>query len=771
MAHDAVMSGTSITFRATPPRPVPTPSSGGARSRLRVEGMTCGHCARRVTDALMGVPGVAVADVDVEAGRARVTWRTGAAASDAPLIEALGRAGYPARPDASGDGVGQAELAEAGSWGAAWTLGLPALAVLGVGDWWMGWGMERGFQWFSAVVAAAVSWVLGRSFIRGAWNQWKAGGANMDTLVSLGMAAALGYSFPALVLGVHGHLFFTEVVALLALVGVGHHLERRMSAQAGAALRALLTLAPTRARRLLPNADEEDVAVEALQRGERIVLKPGERIPVDARVREGRASVDESMLTGESVPVARGPGDDLCAGTINLDGRLVAEVRAVGEETALARIAEVVRRAQATKASVQGMADRISAVFVPTVIVLALATAIAWGLAPEWMRGANAMLARVLWTTHLPATPWAAGVYVACAVLVVACPCAMGLATPVALMAGVNAAARRGILVRDARALETCGRLDMVLFDKTGTLTEGRPAVISRDLFGAAEGVVEGDLVRLAASVASASAHPLARALAGMTAEREAFDAWAERPGSGIQARWKGRPVLLGSPQWLGAEGADMNGAQALDALKRLAANGATPVALAVDGRCAVIFGLRDVVRPDARAVVERLRRRGLRVGLVSGDHEHVAHAVAREAGIDPGEVRAGVRPEGKVACIEGLRREGKVVAFVGDGINDGPALAAADLGVAVARATDVAREAAGLVLLGGPLDGVEEAIQLAGATLRTIRQNLFWAFFYNAAAVPLAAAGMVSPALCAAAMGLSDLVVVGNALRLARRR
>ncbi len=768
------MNETSIAFRPRGQGPGPKPGSvpGGVASRLRVEGMTCGNCARRVTDVLRAVPGVTHAEVDLDAGTARATWSPGAQASDAALIEALGRAGYPAQVLAAKPSAGNdVEAKVPGSWGAAWTVGLPALVVLGFGDWVLGWGMEPRFQWFSAAVAAVVAWVLGRPFVRGAWNQLRAGGANMDTLVSLGMTAALGYSFPALALGAHGHLFFTESVALLALVGTGHHLERRMSARAGAALRALLTLAPTRARRLTTHDREEEVAVEALALGDRLVLRPGDRVPVDARVLEGRCAVDESMLTGESVPVGRGPGDDVCAGTVVVDGRLVVEARAMGEDTALARIAEMVRRAQATRASVQRMADRVSAVFVPAVVLVAAATALAWGFAPEWMREMHGALSRVLWASHLPATPWATGVYVACAVLVVACPCAMGLATPVALMAGVNAAARRGILVRDAHALETCGRLDTVLFDKTGTLTHGLPAVGARAFFVDGTGLSEADVVRGVATLAAGSSHPLSRALAALTDARESLDDGRETPGAGLRGTWRGRRMMLGSPAWVAGAAADAMGGPLAEAVREIEAGGATPVVLALDERGVAAFGLQDAVRPEARAVVQRLRARGVRVGMVSGDRHEVALAVAREAGIDPAEVRSGVRPEGKVACIEALRREGRVVAFVGDGINDGPALAAADLGMAVARATDVAREAAGVVLLGAPLDGVVDALELAGATLRTIRQNLFWAFFYNAAAVPLAAAGLVSPALCAAAMGLSDLIVVGNALRLARGR
>ncbi len=760
------MEGTRIQFG--------TPSSrvsrhGGMVSRLRVEGMTCGNCARRVTDALAAIPGVARVDVRLGEGSASVTWKAGEAGAGESLVRALKAAGYPARPwrGDAGDGTGPAD-GGAPRWDAAVTVGLPAMAVLGTGDWVLGLGMNRGFQGFAAVVAGMVAWVLGRPFVRGAWAQLKAGGANMDTLVSLGMTAALGYSVPALMLGWHGHLFFTEVVSLLALVGTGHHLERRMSERAGTALKALMTLAPQRARRLAADGREDEVPVDLVAPGDRLLLKPGDRVPVDARIVEGRGSLDESLLTGESAPVLRGVGDMLCTGTTNVDGRLVVRAESVGEETALARITDIVRRAQSTRASVQRLADRTSAVFVPVVVVVALASALAWGLAPSWMAEWHGVISRALWTAHLPGTPWATGVYVGCAVLVVACPCAMGLATPVALMAGVNAAARRGILVRDAAALETCGRVDTVLLDKTGTLTEGRPVVVRREVLRG--GPIAGAPAEAwAASMASASAHPLAMALAGLDSARVSLEDWREEAGMGVQGRGAGHVWRLGSAAWLREASVVMDPGVA-GIVTRLLEEGATPVLLAMDTEVVAAFGLRDVLRPDARALVLKLRARGLRVGMVSGDREEVALAVGREAGMDPGEVRAGVRPEGKVACIESARRACRVVAFVGDGNNDGPALAAADLGIAVSRATDVAREAAGIVLLGDRLGAVEEAVDMAGATLRTIRQNLFWAFFYNAAAVPLAAAGMVSPAVCAAAMGLSDLVVVGNALRLARR-
>jgi len=725
--------------------------------------MTCGNCARRATDALQSVAGVDVASVDLAAGTAWVSWKPGQPAEVGRLTEALGRAGYPGRAleDAAASGVSGEN-----SWDASWTIGMPSAVVLGVADWGFGLGMDRRYQWAAAVVAVLVVMKLGWGFLKGAWNQLKEGGANMDTLVSTSVLAAMGYSVPALLMGVHGHLFFTEVVVLLAFVGFGHFLERRMSTRAGAALKSLMTLAPVRARRLGVAGEESECAVAELMLGDRIVLRPGNRVPVDAVVEDGRTAVDESLLTGESMPVERAPGATLFAGSLNQSGRVIARVTALGEDTALAHIADVIRRAQSTRASVQRLADRISSVFVPVVVGVAIGCAAWWWVWPESAAAVHQEVVRWSWPVHLPESPWATGVYIACAVLVIACPCAMGLATPVALMAGVNAAARRGILIRDARALETCGRVDTLLFDKTGTLTEGRPRVVSVEEFG--EGIGEGmEAKALASALARRSTHPLSRAIALLGTEDCVLEEWHEEAGMGIRARWRGQPVELGSVKHVEWSGVDVGAA--LQAVAWAGEQGATAVLMAVGGRLVAIFVLRDAVRSDAAAVVARLRGAGLRVGLISGDQEAAARAIAQEVGIDEGEVIFGIPPQGKARHIEQLRQAGRSVAFVGDGINDGPALASADLGIAVSSAADVAREAAGIVLLGTRLELVAEALGVATATLRTIRQNLFWAFFYNAAAVPLAALGMVSPAVCAAAMGLSDLIVVGNALRLVR--
>jgi len=733
--------------------------------------MTCGNCVRHVTDALSSTPGVSCATVDLNTSTATVDWANVATVSPGLLLRRLSDAGFQAREwIAKPTDVPNGEPA-ANPWTPSLRIGLPVAGLLMLGDWVFGLGLNATFQSVSFLVASAMVWLLGRRFFQGAWNQFRAGGANMDTLVSLGVTAAMGYSVPALFANLPGHKFFTETVTLLAFVGTGHYLEHRMSVKAGSALRALLGLVPQTATRLELSGDETLVPIADLALEDRIVLRPGDRIPVDALVVEGNSAVDESMLTGESMPVEKVAGQAVFAGTSNRNGRLIASVTATGEETALARIADVIRRAQSTRARVQRLADQISAIFVPIVVGIAVAAALWWIVAPESAGAAHAFAERWLWHSHLPASNLAAAAVVACAVLVIACPCAMGLATPAALMAGVNNAARRGILVRDAAVLETCGTIDTLIFDKTGTLTMGRPTVVASATFVPSypePHPMSASISDLAAALARRSAHPLSVAIAQLAPGNAAVTDWTELPGVGLRARWKDHVVRLASVGSLEKEGVDTRTTKVFTS--HWAKQGATPVLLAIDQNIVAAFALRDSLRPEALEVVRQLRATGFRVGMLSGDLPVVAEAIAREVGIDVTMVHAEVPPEGKSGYLEAQRSAGHRVAFVGDGINDGPALAAADLGIAVARASDVAREAAGLVLLRTNLAAVPEALDLARATLRTIRQNLFWAFFYNAAAVPLAALGLVNPALCAAAMGLSDLIVVGNALLLARR-
>lgn len=767
---------------------------------LRVEGMNCPSCARKVTEALQAVPGVREVAVDLETGQASVQWTAAGSVVSEQLIERLRQAGYRARLNEAGTGVSAGGRTNRWKWN-LW-LGAAATIPLALGEWVLGWSLERWFQWAAFGLASLVQGFGGWPFYRGAWQQLRAGQANMDTLVALGSTTAFAYSVWALLGERDTHVYFLESAAIITLISVGHWLEAHMGARASVALRALMELRAPEALRLRgasgthaggePNETWcERVPVSALQIGDHVVLRPGDRVPVDGEVVDGESAVDESMLTGEANPVNKGRGSPLFAGTVILDGRLVFRVTAVGHTTVLAGIIRAVQRAQQSRAEIQRLGDRVSSVFVPVVLAVAVGAALWWGLWPESAREIHHYLARWLWDAHVPAGA-AAPFIVAAAVLIVACPCAMGLATPVAIMAAANVAARRGILIRDGIALEKAGQITTVLFDKTGTLTEGRPRVVSVRLL--AESPV--NLWQCARALAEPSRHPLSQAVAaycrqdigqivGLNASRDtaecrqtaiAFHAWREVRGAGIEAQgrlWTGSDIpepvwlRLGSLRWLKALGVDFPNAASW--IREWNQHGATLVGFAINQQCHLLFALRDAVKPEAPQVVQKLHRMGLRVGMITGDQSDTAAALARELGLDSGEVLAEVLPEAKAEQIRRLRAQGERVAFVGDGLNDAPALEQADLGIAVARASDIARESADLVLLRTDLTAVPEALALARASLRTIYQNLFWAFFYNAAAVPLAALGFLSPVVCALAMGLSDLMVIGNALRLHR--
>ena len=756
---------------------LPEPA-GNARVTLRVEGMDCSNCARAVTEALTRVSGVDTATVDLTAGRAEIRWKPGPPGTVDLLIAAVVGAGYRAVEERGAGGSQSTETSPAEqAWRLALMLGGPVTLVLLLGEWVFQLGMNRGFQWVALLLALPVQiWVGGR-FYRGAWRQARVGQSNMDTLVALGSSAAFGFSVWGLLSGYHGHLYFMEAAAILTLISAGHWLEAQMSTRAGAALKSLLSLAPSMARRLDAVGDREtEVPVASLVPGDRIVVKPGDRIPVDAEVVSGDSAVDEAMLTGEAVPVEKSAGARLFAGTENQNGRLVALVQATGESTALAHIIAAVQRAQSSRAQIQRLADRVSSIFVPVVVVIAVGTALWWGLAYDSAAGVHGRLTALLWMTHVPSSAVGAAFAMFAAVLIVACPCAMGLATPTALMAGVNAAARRGILIRDALALEKSGRVTTLVFDKTGTLTQGHPVVVAESDFRKGSSAESGrpSLAVLAAALAAPSQHPLSRAVARLQPEGVPTipDSWREIRGSGVESPDPSEPgavLRLGSAGWLQGLGVDLGMADGFVA--EHAASGATLLFLVRDQELLGAFAVRDALKPHAREVLDQIRRSGRTVHLLTGDRRDTAAAVARELGLPAEAVSAEVRPEQKAEVIRRLQESGQRVAFVGDGLNDGPALAQADLGIAVTRATDVAREAADILLLKSDLAAIPEALDLAQATLRVIHQNLFWAFFYNAAAIPLAATGLLSPVVCAAAMGFSDVIVIGNALRLHRRK
>jgi Cu+-exporting ATPase len=539
-----------------------------------------------------------------------------------------------------------------------------------------------------------------------------------------------------------------------------------------------MNLAPQIARKLDEQGNETETPVASLRVGDKVVLKPGDRIPTDGEALEGNSAVDESMLTGESLPVDKAEGAKLYTGTVNQNGRLLMRVTATGEATALSQIIAVVQRAQNSRANIQKLGDRVSSVFVPVVVLVAIGTGLWWGLAYESALRVGQSIAPYLWPVHFPASALAVAFIHAAGVLIVACPCAMGLATPAAIMVGTNVAACRGILIRDGVALEKSGKITAVVFDKTGTLTQGKLSVAGvEDLREPSQCSVP--VREIAAALAQPSNHPLSQAVAtsgrgaqaaglpDSAARRIQLSDWQELRGQGVQAKIDGTLLRLGSLSWLGKSGIDPSSAKKF--VDEWSAQGATILGLDADNKLIGLVALRDTIKAHASEVVTQLKQQGKATYLITGDSQLTAFAIAQQVGIPKENVFAGIRPEQKADIVKQLQQRGERVAFVGDGINDAPALEQADLGIAVARASDVAREAADIILLKSDIHAIPEALGLAQATLRTIKQNLFWAFFYNAAAVPLAALGFLSPVICAVAMGFSDLIVIGNALRLRR--
>jgi Cu+-exporting ATPase len=761
---------------------MPTP----ATTDFRVIGMTCNNCARHVTEAIQGVGGVRSATVSLANKTATVRWNSGAdrkiSAVIQAVIQAVEQAGYEAK-EISGDAPAPPH---ASRWQWNLILGLAVTGALMAGEWIFGLAEKSWFQWLAFFLAGAVQIFCGAAFYRGAWNQLKIGGSNMDTLVALGSTTAFGFSCWVLFSGAGGHVFFMEAAAIISLVSFGHWLEARVSEKAGGALKSLLQLAPQTARRKNSDGSEKEIAVSELQSGDEIILRPGDKIPVDGIIVEGEAAVDEAMLTGEAAPADKKSGNELFAGTTNLNGRLIMRVTKTGESTALAHIIAAVQRAQTSRADIQRLGDRISNFFVPVIVAVALAAGLWWGFAPDAARRVHDFLAAFLWHSHLPAGI-AAGFIIAAAVLIIACPCAMGLATPAAIMAGANAAARRGILIRDGVALEKAGKISAVIFDKTGTLTVGKPEVAAHwenptrrtgvaPVFNSVSGLESETgatpVLRAAAALARHSTHPLSQAIAKISDEKvEIFD-WQEIRGAGVEGKLStlnSQPSTfrLGSLRWLKESGVDLAAGEKF--IVEWSQQGATNVGLAADKNLLGLFAVRDSLKTNAPKIVEQLQGQRLKIFLVTGDNALTAASIAKQVGIAPENVFAEVRPEQKAEFVKKLQAQGERVAFVGDGINDAPALTQADLGIAVSRASDIAREAADIILLKSEIEAVPEALGLARATLRTIKQNLFWAFFYNALGVPLAALGFISPIFCAAAMGFSDLIVIGNALRLLR--
>lgn len=772
--------------------------SGNGRSSatlLRVRGMTCNNCARHVTEAIQSVPGVHSVNVTLDTERAAVRWNTGVDRNESALIAAVKNAGYSATKIEAHDHHRE-HSGKIGGWQMNLWIGVLGTVPMMIGEWVFGWAMQPWFQWLSFALAGIVQIFAGAQFYRGAWNQLKVRSSNMDTLVALGSTTAFAYSTWALFSGRGGHVYFMEAASIITLISIGHWMEARVSARASSALKSLLQLAPQTARRIQkaqskpkpqsldlrtisfsqPAAKsqppvEEEVPVSELQTGDLVALRPGDRVPVDGEVIEGDSAVDEAMLTGESVPVDKAARHKLYAGTVNLNGRLVMRVTATGEETALAHIIAAVQRAQSSRANIQRLGDRVSNVFVPVVVSIALGAAFWWGLMPESARRVHDMLAHIFpWHVAVIENPTAAAFIIAAAVLIIACPCAMGLATPAAIMAGANVAARRGILIRDGVALEKAGEVNAVVFDKTGTLTHGKPEVVE---IWTDSGDRKAE-TNLAVALARHSTHPISQAVAKLSSQAVEISDWREVRGAGVEGRIQSsngevKAIRLGSLRWIKESGAEFSPAEKF--VSHWSSEGATIIGLASEKNLLAVFAVKDTVKPGAAKVAQRLQSQGIKTYLVTGDNTLTAMSIAKQLGIKPQDVFGEVRPEQKAELVKRFQQQGERVAFVGDGINDAPALEQADLGIAVSRASDVAREAADVILLKSEIEAVPESLGLARATLRTIKQNLFWAFFYNALGVPLAALGFMSPILCAAAMGVSDLIVIGNALRLTRWR
>lgn len=720
---------------------------------LSIEGMTCASCVGRIERALGQVPGVLEVSVNLATERAHV--RTAGPADVAALIAAVTAAGYQATP-------WQAEVAEAEQGASGPTSGrhsrearhlliaailttplVAPMVGMAFGQHWMPPG------WVQFLLATPVQFWLGARFYRAGWHALKARTGNMDLLVALGTSAGYGLSVYHLLQGAtHGgpvDLYFEASAAIITLILLGKFLEARAKQQTTEAIRALQALKPTTARVRRATGDE-DVPVESVQLGDLVIVRPGERFPVDGDVHEGRTHADESLITGESLPVAKEVGDAVTAGAVNGEGVVVVETRAIGSETALSRIIRLVEDAQAKKAPIQKTVDRVSAIFVPAVVVVALVTMLGWGLATQ---------------------DWNAAILNAVAVLVIACPCALGLATPTAIMAGTGVAAGSGILIKDAEALELAHKVSIVAFDKTGTLTAGEPRLVEAV---AAEAGGSDALIALAAALQSGSEHPLARAVLREAAPVTAASDIHALPGRGLKGRVGDRQVWLGNHALMREIGVDVGAlATRSDEFER---SGHTLSWVASqEGDAITVQGLlafRDEPRTGARDAVARLHRLGIRTVMISGDNEGAARSIAGNLGID--EVHANVRPEQKVEVIRDLKQQG-VVAMVGDGINDAPALAASDVGIAMGSGTDVAMHAAAITLMRPEISLVADAIDVSRRTTRKIHQNLFWAFGYNVVGIPLAAIGLLSPIVAGAAMAFSSVSVVGNTLLLKRWR
>jgi Cu+-exporting ATPase len=743
---------------------------------LSIQGMHCASCVQKVERELAAEPGVVSASVNLAAETARVRFVPAALAPD--LTAAVERAGFRAR--IVGDAARAQDEREAARkaeirslrrrWITAFALWLPFGAfemaphlLMLAGVHLQGWPILP--PWLQLLLATPILAYSGRHFFMGAWKGLKHRSADMNTLVATGTGAAYAYSAVATVVpdvfrraGIEPHIYFEAAATIVTLILLGTWLEVRAKGRTGEAIRALLGLQP-RVARVRRYAAEVEIPLDQVQPGDVVVVRPGEKVPVDGEVVEGRSTVDESMLTGESMPVEKGPGDEVIGATMNRTGSFAFRATRVGSETALAQIVRLVKEAQGSKAPVQRLADVVAAYFVPIVIAVAIATF-------------------VLWYVAGPAPSLTYAIVTSVAVLIIACPCALGLATPTAIMVGTGRGAAMGILIKDAESLETAQSVDVIVLDKTGTVTRGEPSVT--DVIPAA-GTSEDELLTIAAAAERGSEHPIGEAIV-REAEARGLEippasVFAALAGRGIEAEVAGRSVVIGTPDLLASRGLDpVPAGVGPSCAGELADAGKTAVLVAVEGRTVGLMAVADTVQEGSAEAVRALRARGLEVVMLTGDNRRTAAAIARSVGID--RVLSEVQPDEKAARVRELQASGKRVAMVGDGINDAPALAQADVGIAIGTGTDVAIEAGDITLIRSDLRGVVQAIALSARTMRTIKQNLFFAFVYNVVGIPIAAGALwpwtgllLAPWVGALAMVLSDVTVMGNSLKLRTAR
>ena len=739
---------------------LPAATADDESQQLLLSGMSCASCVSRVQNALQSVPGVTQARVNLAERTALVMG----SASAAELVQAVEKAGYGA--EAIEDDLQRRERQQETAIATMKRFRWQAIVALLVGVPVMVWGMigdnmmvsddNRSLWLVIGLVTLAVMVFAGGHFYRSAWKSLKNGTATMDTLVALGTGVAWLYSmsvnlWPQWFPMEARHLYYEASAMIIGLINLGHMLEARARQRSSKALEKLLDLTPPSAR-VVSEEGEKSVPLADVQPGMTLRLTTGDRVPVDGVISQGEAWLDEAMLTGEPIPQQKTDGDTLHAGTVVQDGSVLFTASAVGSQTTLARIIRMVRQAQSSKPEIGQLADKISAVFVPAVAVIALFSAAIWyffGPAPQ-----------IVYTLVIATT-----------VLIIACPCALGLATPMSIISGVGRAAEYGVLVRDADALQRASQLDTIVFDKTGTLTEGKPQVVAVKTFA---DVDEPTALRLAAALEQGSSHPLARAIIEKAADSQlpVVNNFRTLRGLGVSGEAEGHTLLLGNQALLNEQ--KIATAAVENEIAAQASQGTTPVLLAIDGQVAALFAIRDPLRSDSVAALARLHRQGYRLVMLTGDNPTTANAIAKEAGID--EVIAGVLPDGKADAIKRLQSQGHQVAMVGDGINDAPALAQADVGIAMGGGSDVAIETAAITLMRHSLNGVADALAISKATLRNMKQNLLGAFVYNSLGIPIAAGilwpltgTLLNPVVAGAAMALSSITVVSNANRLLR--